>query len=495
VKSSQGILGVIAGLSLVASSAAQFAPLESDKAKGDFYFQSFGRAIAIDGDVVAVGSPNENLDKGAVWVYRVSGGELVFEQKLLDPTPVSNDLFGISVSVSGDLIAVGSPGTGNLQFNDDGEMYVFRFDGATWNVEFSVTGQELGYGTAVDVEGDVVAVGFPHADIGAPNSGVLALYRFDGNAWGPNGVLVGTLTNGNLGKRLALGGDWLFAANGLGISVYYVDGGWQFVQTLALSNEALAVDGDVLVVGQTSSATVLRRSCDTWSAETVLSDPLKDISVFGQAVSVDGDAILVGSWNESIDGSVMGGAAFVFRHDGAAWGHEQTLLPTDGHASQQFGWSVGIAGDLCVAGANADDETWPNSGAAYLYEAVPQTPRWQDLGSGLSGVRTPELSGAGTLQAGEQLSLALACAGPGNAVALFVGFSAIDAPFKGGVLVPNPDVLVTGLVVDGQGTATLTAAWPGGVPSGFGLYFQEWITDAGAPAGLAATNALLGTTP
>ena len=44
--------------------------------------------------------------------------------------------------------------------------------------------------------------------------------------------------------------------------------------------------------------------------------------------------------------------------------------------------------------------------------------------------------------------------------ALVVGFSELAAPFKGGVLVPNPDIVIAGLPTDGAGswTALLTAA-------------------------------------
>ena len=489
------IVGAIAAACLALPAAAQFPAAAADKVKGDFYFQSFGKTVAVDGDIVAVGSPDEELNKGAVWVYRVAGGDLVFEQRLTDPTPVSNDLFGISVSVSGDRIAVGSPGTGNGQFNDDGEMYVFRFDGAAWVVDFSVTGQDLGYGTAVDIDGGILAVGFPDADIGHPNAGLVVLYRDDDGVWGPNGVLLGPSTSGFMGRLVELEGEWLFATRALGVDVYRVAGGWQFVQTIPLQPDSMDADGELLALGNFAGVTLFRRGCDVWQQELLLTDPLEPSSTFGISVGIDGDAVLVGCTTSETEGGVEGGGAFVFRSDGEGWPLEQVLFAPDAHEDQDFGRSVALSGDRAVVGANGDDEVWVNSGAAYLYAAAPQTPRWQDQGSGLSGVRTPELSGTGTLQAGAPLGLSLACASPGGTSALFVGFSAIAAPFKGGVLVPHPDLLITGLPVDGLGAATLSASWPAGIPSGFGLYFQQWVTDPGAPAGLAATNALLATTP
>jgi hypothetical protein len=75
-----------------------------------------------------------------------------------------------------------------------------------------------------------------------------------------------------------------------------------------------------------------------------------------------------------------------------------------------------------------------------------------------------------------------------------VGVSPLDAPFKGGVMVPSPDLLFV-LTTDFFGASSFGGLWPAGVPSGFTTYFQWWIQDPGGPKGFAASNALAGTTP
>ena len=80
-------------------------------------------------------------------------------------------------------------------------------------------------------------------------------------------------------------------------------------------------------------------------------------------------------------------------------------------------------------------------------------------------------------------------------VGLLIGLSALFAPFKGGVLVPNPSIMIFGLPTGPAGVLPLTAHWPAGLPASFTLYFQHWILDPGGPAGLAASNGLSGTTP
>jgi len=91
---------------------------------------------------------------------------------------------------------------------------------------------------------------------------------------------------------------------------------------------------------------------------------------------------------------------------------------------------------------------------------------------------------------GTPITLTLGNALPGGSATLVVGASRIDAGFKGGVLVPAPDLLVAGLPVGPGGELVLGSTWPPGVPLQAKLYLQFWIVDAGGPKGLAASNAL-----
>jgi hypothetical protein len=116
---------------------------------------------------------------------------------------------------------------------------------------------------------------------------------------------------------------------------------------------------------------------------------------------------------------------------------------------------------------------------------------WVDLGDALAGAGgEPMLAGSGTLAAGSPVELQLTGAAPLAPAVLVVGFSVLDAPFKGGVLVPSPDALVAGLVTGPTGALLLAGTWPAGVPSGTALVFQEWIQDVVGPQGWSASNAL-----
>ena len=123
-------------------------------------------------------------------------------------------------------------------------------------------------------------------------------------------------------------------------------------------------------------------------------------------------------------------------------------------------------------------------------------PTWFDLGNGLTGTgATPVLIAAGTLEANSQGVVGLATDLAGGTAHLVVGLSLLNAPFKGGTLVPSADVLILGLPLDAAGDLALPYTWPAGVPSRASLYMQFWMPDAGAPVGFSASNGVRGETP
>ncbi|MHC4845804.1 MAG: S8 family serine peptidase [Planctomycetota bacterium] len=123
-------------------------------------------------------------------------------------------------------------------------------------------------------------------------------------------------------------------------------------------------------------------------------------------------------------------------------------------------------------------------------------PAWADLGNGLAGtLGTPELVGSGVLLTGTPYAVTLVDALPSAFTNLVVGGTAINAPFKGGTMVPYPTTVIGGLLTDSGGTYNLSGTWPNGIPSGLTFYLQHWIADPSGPSGFTASNGLAGTTP
>ncbi|HZM00551.1 MAG TPA: hypothetical protein VFD43_09905 [Planctomycetota bacterium] len=122
---------------------------------------------------------------------------------------------------------------------------------------------------------------------------------------------------------------------------------------------------------------------------------------------------------------------------------------------------------------------------------------WVDLGHALAGMGgiAPHLAPMGTLEPGTNGALLLSGAAPASLAYLIVGLDTLDAPFKGGTLVPAP-LLVMPFFTQADGHLSLCwASWPPSVPSGAEIDFQFWVIDAGGPAGFSASNAIQAVTP
>ncbi len=119
-----------------------------------------------------------------------------------------------------------------------------------------------------------------------------------------------------------------------------------------------------------------------------------------------------------------------------------------------------------------------------------------DLGQALPGTHgAPLLEGTGSLVGGSPFHLELSNALEDATASLIVGFNQIFAPFKGGVMVPDVDLLLASLPTGPAGAIELNTTWPLGLPSGFTLTFQFWLADPAGPFGFAASNGVAATVP
>ena len=122
-------------------------------------------------------------------------------------------------------------------------------------------------------------------------------------------------------------------------------------------------------------------------------------------------------------------------------------------------------------------------------------PTWASLEGAIPGSGAPlALEGSGSLLAGSTAELRLTGGQAFATATLVVGFAELSVPFKGGLLVPTPDLLLS-VPLDATGALGLQTTWPAGVPAGSAIFWQGWQADAGAPLGLAASNGLRTLTP
>jgi hypothetical protein len=181
-----------------------------------------------------------------------------------------------------------------------------------------------------------------------------------------------------------------------------------------------------------------------------------------------------------------------------------------GPASQSISQANDIAAlgeaDVVIVGQGAKtgfpvtpgsfDETYNGGGDGYVARMLLGPSPWGYLGGAISGsAGTPLLAGSGDLVGGQPVTLTITAAKALTPVTLIIGLSILDAPFKGGVLVPSPMFLIFGLSTNAHGTLALSSTWPSSLPSGFTFYTQYWIPDPAGPVGFSASNGLSGTTP
>lgn len=145
-----------------------------------------------------------------------------------------------------------------------------------------------------------------------------------------------------------------------------------------------------------------------------------------------------------------------------------------------------------IATSNTADDA-----VTLLFNTTTPLPGWNGAGGGLAGTagKKPYLSGTGPLVGGGAVQLQLAFALPHAPATLVIGLQKVNAVFKGGLMMPSPDIVVSGLVVTHSGTLTLPGTWPAGLPAGFTCWMQMWVQDAGGPKGFAVSTGLSAQVP
>ena len=123
-----------------------------------------------------------------------------------------------------------------------------------------------------------------------------------------------------------------------------------------------------------------------------------------------------------------------------------------------------------------------------LNHTYPAGSPFLDLGGALGGSNGyPIQLASGTLIAGQPFSFRLFNGPPNGAAFHIVGLAALNAPFKGGTLIPFPHLVNGPLPLNASGNITLAANWPAG-GSGLTLWVQFWMPNGGGPAGFVASS-------
>lgn len=154
-------------------------------------------------------------------------------------------------------------------------------------------------------------------------------------------------------------------------------------QELDFFGLSVAILGDTAIVGAPGpgvvgifrgAAYVFERDeggPNNWGeVKEIQSSDLEGSEEFGFSVAIAGDVVIVGAPLESTGGTDAG-AAYIFERDqggGNNWGQLTKLQASDKEALDEFGLRVAVAGDTAVVGAPLEDTGGHDAGAAYIFE-------------------------------------------------------------------------------------------------------------------------------
>ncbi len=379
------LLCVCAATAVTHSTASAIPPTQTAKltATDGLAVDQFGYASAVSNllgiagaspDIAIVGIVNDDIgtavSRGSANIYKLNAsGVWVYETKLTASDGLANDFFGAAVAIFGDTAMVGAPNDDGT-FIDQGSAYIFkRSTAGVWTQTGKLIASDPGasdlLGFSVALTSTTVATG-TFADLalaGAVQDTVGTLVA-QGSAYVFKRATAGTWAQE--AKLVVTGTD--AAANeyfGQSVSIY---GDRALVGTPGDDISAIADRGSAYTFKRSASAVW------TQEAKLVASDGAAT-DYFGFSCCLFNNHLIIGAPNDDFSAVLDRGSAYIFQLSGtSAWTQEAKVVASDGVASDFFGSSVALQGNLAVATTPNDDgfaqggaTTYTNIGAAYLF--------------------------------------------------------------------------------------------------------------------------------
>jgi len=264
---------------------------------------SFGSNVAIYKNTAVVSAETKDLgplvDAGAVYVFYGSGKNWKQQAKLLPESFTDiwlGDYFGTSISIYGDLIAVGATQFDLTGESGSGKAYIFKRTGKIWKQEARLEAEEGrrgdAFGNSISIYGRSVVIGAHHADpdLGAgriTSAGEAFVFTDDGNEW----------------KETAT----ISAYDGLPFD--------QFGQAVDMYGDTIVVGADGATQAGNSAAGavyVFKKSNGDWNLQTrAVTDPTSEDDLFGKSVGVYGNWFVVGASGRDPNKRTRAGEAFL----------------------------------------------------------------------------------------------------------------------------------------------------------------------------------------
>ncbi len=300
----------------------------------------FGISVDIDGDYLIVGAWQAvglTGNTGAAYIYKRNGSNWDFQQKIYANDGESADNFGKTVAISGEHIVVGAPN----EYFGSGVAYIFHKNGEDWTQVIRYDAEDTSgtdhFGCSVDIDGNYIVVGAWQNDAPGSNTGAAYVYYNNVGIWGFQSKLIAddAQVDDGLGYSVSISGDYVVAGahavNGAQGAAYVFERDnttWTQDVKLTASNggyedyfgKAVSISGDYIMIGahrhsvgkgNEGSAYFFIGNGTSWNEESEFTaSDAGDTGLFGYNVAIEGDYAFVSSVQNN-------GAVYVFAPVGA----------------------------------------------------------------------------------------------------------------------------------------------------------------------------------
>ena len=296
---------------------------------------NFGKAVAINNSYAVIGADGDESSPGAVYIYERLGEDWSYMDTITPTNGLAEYLFGQTVAISGEFIAIGAPGDNEVG-NGNGAVYVYTRLLNAWVLFKKLivsNSTKLHLGRSVDIDGNRVVAG---------NNGEAYVFEHDNGIWdAPMPSTPPETVDGNYGISVSIsGGDAVVGS--------------------PMDNQ---------VANDAGAVYLFRLSNGNWNFNTkLIALDTANVDHFGQSVDMDGRYIIVGADDDDNAMGVGAGTAYIFRQENGSWVERSKLTASDGFANARLGSAVAVSNYRVLVGAPfADGENTGQSGSAYVY--------------------------------------------------------------------------------------------------------------------------------
>jgi len=359
------------------------------------YYEYFGDSVSLDGNTALIASSGVDDNGDAIHsVYVFTRTKTAWRQqaklRATDGAPYDN--FGFSVSLSGDTALIGACADDD-NGNESGSAYIFTRTGTTWTQQAKLLASDGAeadlFGSTVSLSGDTALIGADCDDDNGFLSGSAYVFTRSGTTWTQEQKL--TALDGAawewFGWSVSLDGNTALIGTGAESAYIFTRTGttWTQQQKLTALDSAanhffgtsVSLDVNTALIGAeldnndngigAGSAYIFTRTGTTWTQQAkLLASHGADLDYFGGSVSLDGDIALIGApaYMQIIIGI---GSVYVFTRTDTTWTQQQKLRALDNAPHDSYGSTVSLDNNTALIGAPFDDDKGDHSGSVYVF--------------------------------------------------------------------------------------------------------------------------------